>query len=79
MKLELISAAIIAVALITPTFAQDKPATETSKTVAPKAQTNTPSKHHSHLEDRQGIKPSDQPAKKSEPADKSKHSHPRDR
>jgi hypothetical protein len=79
MKLELFAAAIIATALITPAFAQDKPVTETPKTVAPKAQKNTPTKRHSHMEDRQGLKPSDQPVSESKPVDKSKHYHPRDR
>ena len=56
MKLEIIAAAILATALITPTFAEDKPTTEAPKAVAPKAQKNTPSKRHSHVEDRHGIK-----------------------
>jgi hypothetical protein len=79
MKLELIAAAILATAIITPTFAEDKPATEAPKAVAPKAQTNTPSKRHSHLEDRQGIRTADKAASEPKPVDTSKHSHPKDR
>lgn len=79
MKLEIIAAAILATALVTPTFAVDKPATEAPKIVSPKVQKNTPSKRHSHLEDRQGIKPADQSAGESQPVDKSKHSHPKDK
>jgi hypothetical protein len=79
MKREFIAAAIVASAFTMPVFAQDKPVTEAPKAGAPKAQKNTPSKHHSHMEDRQGIKPADQPAEKSVPMDKTKHYHPRDR
>lgn len=79
MKLEIVAAAILATALITPTFAQDKPTTEAPKVVAPKAQKNTPSKRHSHVEDRHGIKSADQSASDSKPVDASKHSHPKDK
>jgi len=79
MKLKLVASAILATALITPTFAEDKAATETPKVVAPKAQKNTPSKRHSHLEDRHGIKSADQAASEPKPVDTSKHSHPKDR
>ncbi len=79
MKLEIIAAAILATALITPTFAADKPTTEEPKAVAPKAQKNTPSKRHSHVEDRHGIKATDQSASESKPVDTSKHSHPKDK
>jgi hypothetical protein len=79
MKLEFIAAAVIATVLIMPVFAQDKAAAETPKADAPKAQTTAKGKPHSHLEDRQGIKPSEQPVKKSVPMDKTKHFHPRDK
>lgn len=79
MKLEIIAAAILATALITPTFAEDKTPAEALKAVAPKAQKNTPSKRHSHVEDRHGIKPANQAADEPKPVDTSKHSHPKDR
>ena len=79
MKFEIVTAAILAIALTAPAFAEDKPMTEAPKAVAPKAQKNTPSKRHSHLEDRHGIKSADQPSGEAKPVDKSKHSHPRDR
>ena len=81
MKHEFIAAAIVAMAFIAPTFAQDKSATESPKGDAPKtqSQTNKPSKRHTHMEDRQGIKPADGSAKKSEGRDKSKHFHPKDK
>jgi hypothetical protein len=79
MKRKLIAAAILATAFITPTFAEDKPAAESVKAVAPKAQANTPSKRHSHLDDRQGIKTANKAASETKPVDTSKHSHPKDR
>ncbi len=79
MKIELVAAAVIATAFIVPVYAQEKPATETPKADAPKVQRNAPSKRHSHLEERQGIKPAAQAVKKSAAVDKSKHYHPRDR
>jgi len=79
MKLKIIAAAAIATAFIMPTFAEEKPTTEAPKAVAPKAQKNTPSKRHSHVEDRHGIKPANQAADEPKPVDTSKHSHPKDR
>ncbi len=79
MKLEIVAAAIVATTLILPVFAQDKPTTLAPKADVPKVQTNKPSKRHSHLEERHGIKTPDQPVSESKPVDKSKHSHPRDR
>lgn len=79
MKLEFLAAAIIASALSMPVFAQDKPLAVEPKADAAKTQANAPTKRHSHLEDRQGIKPSEQPVKQSAATDKSKHFHPRDR
>ena len=79
MKFEYLATALIATALAMPAFAQDKAAAEVPKADAPKAPAKAKAKPHSHLEDRAGIKPSEQPVKKSEPVDKTKHSHPRDR
>lgn len=79
MKPAIIAAAIVATTLILPAFAEDKPATEPSKGDAQKAQATSKAKPHSHLEERMGIRASEQPAKKSAAVDKSKHSHPRDR
>jgi hypothetical protein len=79
MKLQIVAAAIVASAFSMPVFAQDKPVTVEPNADAPKAQTNSPSKRHSHLEEKLGIKPSDQPISLSKPVDKSKHFHPRDR
>jgi uncharacterized protein involved in copper resistance len=79
MKLKIVAAAVVASAFIVPVFAQDKPVTEAPKADAPKAKKNAPSKRHTHMEERHGIKPSDQPASDSKPVDKTKHFHPRDR
>ncbi len=79
MKLEIVTAAIIATTLVLPALAQDKPTTPAPKADAPKSERNKPSKRHSHLEERHGIKTADQPVSESRPVDKSKHSHPRDR
>jgi hypothetical protein len=79
MKLKIVAAAIVASAFIFPVFAQDKPVNEAPKADAPKAQNNAPSKRHAHVEEKHGIKPSDQPVADSKPLDKSKHFHPRDR
>lgn len=79
MKLKIVAVAIIASAFIVPVFAQDKPVTETPKADAPKAQKNMPSKRHTHMEERNGIKPSDQQVSDAKSVDKSKHFHPRDR
>ena len=79
MKLAIVAAAVVATTLILPAFAQDKPTTPAPKADAPKSQTTKPSKRHSHLEERHGIKTADQPVSESKPVDKSKHSHPRDR
>jgi len=74
MKLEIIAAAAIAVALSMPVYAQDKPAVDT-----PKDQVKPKVRPHSHLQEKLGIKPSEQPVKQSAALDKSKHFHPRDR
>ncbi len=79
MNINVVAAAALAIALVAPSFAQDKGTTEQPKDVAPKAQKNAPSKRHSHMEDRQGIKSTDPSAGESKPADPSKHSHPKDR
>ncbi len=72
MKRTLLAAVLFAVALAAPAFAQDKLAAET-----PKA--NQPSKKHSHLEERHGIKPSTKSDTKKEPVDKKLHSHPKEK
>ena len=76
-KRNLLVTALFTAALAAPVFAQDKPAPEAPKADATKA--NSPTKRHSHQEDRQGIKPSTQTTGKKEPVDKKLHSHPRDR
>lgn len=82
MKRNLLITALFAVAIATPAFAQDKPAADPPKAEAAKVKAtgaNQPTKRHSHLEERHGIKPSAQPAEKKESADKRLHSHPQDR
>jgi hypothetical protein len=72
MKRTVVASAVFAIALAAPAFAQDKAATE-----APKA--NQPSKKHSHLEERHGVKSSPQPDAKKGPVDKKLHSHPKEK
>ena len=79
MKLKIIAVAIVASAFVVPVFAQDKPVTDAPKANAPKVQKNVPSKRHTHMEERHGIKPTDQPASDSKAVDKTKHVPPRDR
>ncbi len=79
MKHAIVAAAILSATLVMPALAQDKPAAEPSVATTPKAKAKSKSRPHSHMEDRQGIKPSEQPREKSGPVDKTKHSHPRDR
>lgn len=76
MKANLIVTAVFAVALATPAFAQDKPAGEAPKASA--SEKNKPSKTHSHLEERHGIKPSSRAGEK-KPVDGTKHSHPKEK
>lgn len=77
MKHNLIVAALFSVALAAPALAQDKPLAETPKADA--SQVNKPSKKHSHLEERHGIKPSTESARKKDPVDKKLHSHPKEK
>lgn len=79
MKHAIVVAAALGATLVMPAFAQDKPAAEPAAATTPKAKAKSKSKPHSHMEDRQGIKPSEHPKGKSGPVDKTKHSHPRDR
>lgn len=79
MKLKPVAAAVIATALAMPAFAQDKSATETPKADTPKAQAKSKGKPHSHLQEKTGMAPSDQPTGASKPVDKTKHSHPKEK
>lgn len=77
MKLNIFAAAAIAASLAMPVLAQDKAATDTPKADTPKAQAK--GKPHSHLKEKTGIEPSNQPVGAPKPVDKSKHSHPKEK